>query len=193
MTNLNPILRIALGAICVVLGLSILGEWALSVPDVAALPNDPPSASVTFAPMPSIDADDLTKTILDHPLFTASRMPPAAPQMPQAAAKTAPQLHARLAGMIVGPDDREALFARDAGPVVAVHEQQEIDGWKVASIDAEKVVLQSDFGERVLHPTEGLHVAPRNTGPVRVRAPGPPPPPVAVKPPGVNVKGGGRT
>jgi len=137
--------------------------------------------------MPSMNVDDLVTTILEHPLFTASRTPPAPPPSPQEAVKTAPELRARLAGMIVGPEDREALFARDAGPVVAVHEQQAIDGWTVASIDAEKVVLRSDFGERVLHPTEGLRAAPpRNAGPPRAR----PAPrgqlPVAAKPPAAN-------
>jgi hypothetical protein len=79
--------------------------------------------------------------------------------------------------MTIGPDDRQALFARDGGGVLAVREEQQIDGWTVTSIDSEKVVLNSDFGERVLHPTSSPRsVAPRTPAPARVQQAGAKPP-----------------
>jgi hypothetical protein len=192
MYSFDQTLRIALGAFCAGLAVLIVGEMVFSVSDVAALPNDPPAASVSVTSLPVLDVDGLVKAILERPLFTPGRRPPPVPASPVAAAKTAPELHARLAGMTVGPNDREALFARDGGGVVTMHEQQQIDGWTIRSIDTEKVVLSSDFGERVLHPTEEARtVLPRAT-PARVQQAGPRPaaPP---RPPANTAKGTGKS
>lgn len=169
MNSFDQTLRIVLATFCVGLASLIVGEMVLSVSDVAALPNDQPAGATKIAPLPALDVDDLATAILDRPLFTPGRRPPAPPAPPAQAVKTAPQLNARLAGMTVGPNEREALFARDGGTVVAIHEQQAIDGWTVTSIDAEKVVLHSDFGEQVLHPTEGARATVLRAGPPRVQ------------------------
>jgi hypothetical protein len=169
MHSFEQTLRVVLGTFCVGLASLIVGEMVLSVADVAALQNDPPADATKIAPLPALNVDELATAILDRPLFTPGRRPPAPPAPPAQAVKTAPQLNARLAGMTVGPNEREALFARDGGTVVAIHEQQAIDGWTVTSIDAEKVVLHSDFGEQVLHPTEGSRAMPLRPGLPRVQ------------------------
>jgi len=144
-----------LAILCVGLLAVIAAEETYLVSDVEALPNyaAPPVASVD-PPLAVDDVENSIATILDRPLFTPGRRPPPppSPSGPEAA-KVAPELRARLAGMTVGPGEREALFARDNGATIAVKERQEIDGWTVTAIATDKVVVSSTFGERVLKPT----------------------------------------
>ena len=173
-------LHIALAILCVSLFAVIAAEETFLVSDVEALPNYAPPPPATVDPPIAVDnVDNLVATLLERPLFTPGRRPP--PPPPSAteatAANAAPELHARLAGMTVGPGEREALFAREGGAVVAVKEQQEIDGWTVTTIATDKVVLSSAFGERVLQPTPdpralaGRVPPPRGAQPTGARSP----------------------
>lgn len=156
-------IQIALAGICLALAALIAGEVAFSTPDRAPSSADmaPPLAMPAIAP-PVRNLDGVVAAILDRPLFTRGRRPPAPPDVLAAAAKKVPVLQARLAGMMIEPKASEALFAREGGKPFAVKLHQDIDGWTVTAIEADRVVLTSAFGERILKPT----AAPRpGTGP----------------------------
>ena len=105
-------------------------------------------------------ADAMVTEILKRPLFTEGRMPP----MPKVAAKPEPpRLQGRLAGVVIQPDDKEALFTRPGGRPLAVREGGVIDGWTVGKIEIDSVTLTSAFGQQVIRPTNG--------GPEEVNAP----------------------
>jgi hypothetical protein len=156
--------RLALLAFCIGLAGIIVGEQVLSVAVVEASTAYAEPMAPAASPPPAVDTDAIVAKILERPLFTASRRAPRPPEAPAPPPPTAPELKARLAGMLVGPDDKQALFAREGGAVVAVREQQEIDGWTVTAIDIDKVVVSSTFGERVLQPTPGAAGAALRSG-----------------------------
>ena len=52
---------------------------------------------------------------------------------------------------MVGPEEREALFTRK-DEKRTVSEGQMIDGWTLAAIHPDAVVLNGDDGEKTLHP-----------------------------------------
>lgn len=151
------IIRFALGGLSLSLAAIIAVEIFSPVSDVEALPK--PAAESRQLPGnlmgPPFDADKLIAEILDRPLFTPGRHPPEA-QADAAAEeeeKKPPELQSRLAGVMIRPDESEALFARDGEKPIAVGEGDEIDGWTVDTIEADRVVLTSDFGEKILQPT----------------------------------------
>ena len=139
----------------------IIAEIANPTNDAAA-PSVARNATVEDADavlQSQVDVDALSETITARPLFTPGRRPP---QPKQAAQSTVappppkpPEIRGRLAGVVLGPGEREALFARLGEKPLAISVGGEIDGWTVASIDADQVVLTSAFGQRVMHPTEG--------------------------------------
>src|SRR5262249_19184722 len=92
--------------------------------------------------------------ILARPLFTLTRTPPApAPVASEVVEeKQPPKLQARLAGVTLGPDAREALFQHEGEKPIAVKVGGEIDGWKVSAIQFDQVVLSSEFGNQIVKP-----------------------------------------
>ena len=64
----------------------------------------------------------------------------------------------RLAGVTIGPQRREALFARGA-ETRTIREGEEIDGWKVSAVNATSVKLTGPDGERTLSPQRDAAVA----------------------------------
>ena len=157
MTAAPRIIRFALGGLSLSLTAIIAVEILSPVSDVAALPR--PVAESRQLPGdlmgPPFDADKLIAEILDRPLFTPGRHPPEAQAdaASEEEEKKPPELQSRLAGVMIRPDESEALFARDGEKPVAVGEGDEIDGWTVDTIEADRVVLTSDFGEKILQPT----------------------------------------
>ena len=157
MTAAPRIIRIALGGLSLSLAAIIAVEIFSPISDVAALPR--PAAESRQLPGdlmgPPFYADKLIAEILARPLFTPGRHPPEAQAdaAPEEAEKKPPELQSRLAGVMIRPDESEALFARDGEKPVAVGEGDEIDGWTVDTIEADRVVLTSDFGEKILQPT----------------------------------------
>ncbi len=155
-----------------------------------AVPADPGAtddAASDDSSSTDIDADALSDTILSRPLFTANRQPPPTADQtaaPGPAAPTAPEIHGRLTGLMIAPDDIEALFVRDGDKPLAVKQGGVIDGWTITTIDPDKVVLNSTFGERTLKLSfEATPSAAPNVP--RRRPVGPPPPPIT---PGANGK-----
>jgi hypothetical protein len=104
--------------------------------------------------------DPMVAEILARPLFTSSRMPAAMPAAEEEIIeeKQPPELQARLAGITLGPDTREALFQREGEQVIPIKIGGEIDGWKVAAIQLDHVVLTSEFGKRIIKPTDAVPV-----------------------------------
>jgi hypothetical protein len=153
MSPVPRIVHFALGALC--LGLSAVVVAELVGP--AAGPAAPSQAGAADIEVPpdrvaaAPNADHLTAQILDRPLFTPGRRPPeaVADSEPEEEAKP-PQLQGRLAGVVIHGEDGEALFARQGQKPVTVTEGDEIDGWTVDAIEADRVLLSSEFGSKVL-------------------------------------------
>ncbi len=89
-------------------------------------------------------------TILARPLFDPHRRPQPGAADGAPAATGLP----RLAGLIVGPSGRAAIFASDAGgkPTV-VAEGARIGPYLVQSIQADEAVVRGPDGVLTLHPT----------------------------------------
>src|SRR5215469_5152976 len=97
------------------------------------------------------NADRLVEEILKQPLFTPGRHPPEEKvEKPEP-----PQLQGRLAGVMLRPGIRIALFTRPGGKPISIKEGEVVDGWTVSKIEAGRVVLTSAFGEQVVTPTSG--------------------------------------
>jgi len=147
--GLNTILRLALicacGIFAVVLLLEVIFSFSFGSDDRSLAQNPQISRPDTRR------ADQLAAQILKRPLFTQGREPPEQ----KVVKKEPPKLQGRLAGVMMRPDTREALFTRPGGRPIAVKEGEVIDGWKVASIQSDRVVLTSEFGEQVVKPTKG--------------------------------------
>ena len=108
------------------------------------------------------DMDALVAEILGRPLFSPSRQPAeAAPEQVFETPKGPPKMPARLEGVSIRPEAREALFEREAAKPIAVKEGQEIDGWTVASILPDQVVLKSEAGEQIVKPANDAGVKPQ--------------------------------
>jgi hypothetical protein len=171
----------------------IAAELSFRVARVAASPNEAaPAAEEAADPAKADpDLDDMVTTILERPLFTAGRRPPAAPAVaaPVVEEKTAPEIRGRLAGVMIGPDTREALFERDGEKPQAVRLGELIDGWTLAVIEADRVVLRSSFGEKTLEPAMAQRAQPPRVPVVRPRPAvnrvAPAPVPAAAARPGV--------
>ncbi len=194
MQNLPRIVPLALATLCVVLAIVIGGEFSFSVADVGASPNY--AAQVTepsATPAPTADSDALVAAILERPLFSASRRPPAPPE-PEAApddddADKTPELTSRLAGVMIRPDEREALFAGAGEKPIAVQVGGQIDGWTVSAIEPDHVELTSAGGTRSVEPTKGARTdlavvrppAAAKPAAAKPQAQKPPPTPVAAR------------
>lgn len=125
----------------------------------APLRASPPAATGQPAP-PDVDA--LIAGILARPLFSPSRQPPDTTAREQSAKteREPLQLPGRLEGTAILPGEREALFAQAGGKPLAVKEGQDIDGWTVASIAADRVVLKSADGEQIVTPAHDAAAKP---------------------------------
>ena len=114
---------------------------------------------------------DWVATALSRPLFNIDRRPvaPAA----AASATTGPQALPRLAGIIVSPSGRSAIFAGnpDQSPEhsVVVVEGAAIGPWRVVTIRSDAVDVNGPQGERTVKPN--YSVDPPPTGPAAASLP----------------------
>src|SRR5262249_53546663 len=143
-----------LGSLCAVFAAIIAFEFFVPALDVGQSVAAIPARSTETATVmpPRRGAESIVAAILDRPLFDPSRRPPVIPAPPEVAedepeVEQPPELEGRLAGVVLRPGVREALFTRAGDVPLAVNEGDEIDGWTVASIQLDHVVLRSGFGE----------------------------------------------
>src|SRR5687767_2071610 len=106
--------QVALAGLCAGLLLIIAAELFVANQEefqTAEVPPRTPEASKTFRP--AFDMESAVATILERPLFSPTRdlpdLPPDTTETPESAP---PQLGARLAGVMIRPGAREALFVR---------------------------------------------------------------------------------
>lgn len=119
-------------------GPTTIGIAAVKPAKIPALP-----AAETFS-MPPIE--DFGET-LDRPLFSKIRRPPApAPDAPAQEPEKKQKVKVRLAGVIISPEERVALVQEPrAREITRLRVGQEIEGWVLESILADRIVLR--FGE----------------------------------------------
>jgi hypothetical protein len=152
----NTLLKLALAAISLALLAAIGLATVVDVDRVVAAPEAGAGrAGRTLPSLATLAADDAVATILERPLFERSRRSPTPPVAAAAEAAAGPAseppLPSRLAGVMITRFDAEALFAQD-GRLVPVRLGDAINGWTVTTIEPERVILTSEFGERVLEP-----------------------------------------
>jgi hypothetical protein len=152
----HRILRMGLTALSIGLGAIVVVEVSAGALGSAALPQlESRDPIVPEIPIPS-DIDSLVAEILERPLFAASRVPfedaIIADEDSDEGEEVSQALQARLTGVAILPEGREALFEREGGKPVAVKEGGQIEGWTVKAIRTNQVVLSSAAGDEVLEP-----------------------------------------
>ena len=149
-----------LGVLCVALGGRVYDEWLeLQEP----VPIDAPPAATTAPAPAATDAPIAPPTsssfaaILERPLFSPTRRPPAAAPAaapaPEAAAPAPPAqpIDFSLAGIVISDGSRVALVQMQGdGHVVQVAEGGEVDGWKAVRIEPERAVFRRGDDEQEL-------------------------------------------
>ena len=138
-----------LGGIGAFLGLLIVGELTRMEPAAETGMNATPPASrpAVSAAAPRDHSADWSATLLARPLFSPERRPPAAAPAGRAVRGEPP----RLAGIIISPSGRTAIFAPVGARPVAAREGDTVEGsWTVKQIASNKVRLTGPDSERVL-------------------------------------------
>lgn len=133
-----------------------LAAPALPEPPPAPHPDRPPApaAAPAAATAPDEDAlDDRVRDILARPLLHPSRRPPVPAGAAAAVAGPAGAELPRLAGVLIGPAGRRAIFAPAAGKPLVLAEGQSLGRYTIRSIAAGGVVLAGSEGSRTLRPT----------------------------------------
>jgi hypothetical protein len=101
------------------------------------------------------DNDAFVAQILGRPLFTPGRRPPAPPAPPAPAPLVVESPKRswdwRLAGIMMSPDKREALFVRD-DLRLTVEQGEDIDGWTLVAIGPDNVQIEGEGGKKLLRP-----------------------------------------
>src|SRR5215471_16297576 len=151
-----PTVRFALLTLCVGLASIVAAEAFVLMPTYAESSKlTDRNASSRNETIAALNLDAMVAAILARPLFSSTRLPPAiaAPEEVVVPEKQPPRLQARLTGISLGPNAREALFERDGEKPIPVKVGGEIDGWKVSAIQFDQVVLSSEFGNQIVKPT----------------------------------------
>lgn len=103
---------------------------APQVPSLQAMP-----AKVRFA------------VIVERPLFSPSRQPPSE----QLSGASAPNLNLSLFGVVISTDQPIALVKPGGnGDPLRIKEGDEISGWRVSRIEADRILVRHDVTEREL-------------------------------------------
>jgi hypothetical protein len=142
----------SLGFACAVLAVLALKEFTAppaavqSAPGAGASiePGGPKDSSraQTFV-LPSLQRFSV---VTERPLFSPSRRPAL-----QTRDNSGAWSSFVLAGIIITPQSREALILHGKPPAIAhLQEGQSIDGWTVASIEADRVVFRDSVSEHEL-------------------------------------------
>jgi hypothetical protein len=142
--------RIGAGAVILLIGLAV---WPWLAPDAAPerqVPADLSAKSPVIAALPSFTTFSAVK---DRPLFSPSRRPAAH----SSSVTPSPGFERyRLIGLLTSGEMRRALLA-DGDRRFEIAEGAALDGWTIARIEQDRVVLSSPAGKTVLK-------LPRNAG-----------------------------
>ena len=148
-----------LAVLCAVLGGRVYDEWQLSQQPVRI---DEPSPAAA-APAPAAEAPLVTPAagafaaIVERPLFSPTRRPPAAapppapaPEVVAAPTPLAP-MDFSLAGVVISGGTRSALVQMQAdGRQVRVAEGGAIDGWTLVTVEPQRAVFRRDDSVQAL-------------------------------------------
>lgn len=134
-------------SICV--GLSYLifrqAEGGLPLPDLSLAARPTLTVAAGSAPRdpPRLEPLDAFSEVVERPVFFRTRRPPDPEADPPPQAEAASKADFVLSGLIISGKDRLALLrpVRSA-TVERVHEGEEIDGWLVQAVHADRVVLK---------------------------------------------------
>lgn len=140
-----------------------------AVEPARAIPAPPPPASRLSPP------ETLTAVALARPLFSPTRRPPSSdgPTSTELADK-------RLAGIVVSPQRRLAIFAVTGAKPLVVQEGADIDGWQIETITPDEVSLRGPSGIRTLRPKLDSRLMLRSNEIAGTNHAAPPPPADAV-------------
>jgi hypothetical protein len=109
-------------------------------------------------PLPTPPATPPLATILARPLFSPGRRPPHSNAGNDA--DNAGIGDARLAGIVVAPGHRFAIFAPTGAKPLVVTEGETISGWRVDSISPSEVSLTGPDGTKTVQPKFDPNLAP---------------------------------
>jgi hypothetical protein len=112
------------------------------------------------AHLPGAPSADSIATSLARPLFSPTRRPA---EIAQSGPVTSELTDKRLAGIVVEPERRLAIFAVAGGKPVTVTEGEEIGGWQILTITAKEISVRGPGGTKTLQPK----IDPSATAPVR--------------------------
>lgn len=121
-------------------------DWA--PPETAA--DAPGATGPAAAPArpPAPDADPV-RDILERPLFHPRRRLASLGEPRTAQPPAEPS--ARLVGVLIGANGREALFAEANNRVTVVRQGGSLQGWKIEMIEPDRVILTSSRGQRTMN------------------------------------------
>jgi hypothetical protein len=169
---------------CVVLGVILIFE--INEPDRMAMA--PHLLEEQAAPLPALrqlarlPVAPPIAAILARPLFSPSRRPPQ--NSTGNAADDAGLADSRLAGIVIEPGRRFAIFAPQGAKPLMVTEGETVSGWRVDSISPQEVSLSGPEGTKTLQPKFDPNLAP----PAEEQTP--PPAPVFGVPPNIRAAPG---
>ena len=147
---------IRLAAALLLVGASPLAAilaWELGAFSAAEPVSAPHARRAVAAPLAPVSdhTAEWVATILARPLFSPDRRPPS--EASAARVGGAPEGLPRLAGVVVGPFGRSAIFVPDGRKPMVVTEGGRIDAWTVRSIEVGTVQVSGPGGARTLHPS----------------------------------------
>lgn len=177
---------------CALFGGIVISELLTAVETNPSMFAATPRASNNFAIAQRPPPADLAAANLARPLFSPTRRPPdvasSSPSDPELTDK-------RLAGIVLEPDRRLAIFAVNGAKPLTVTEGDNVNGWRIETITAEQISLRGPGGTRTLRTKmDTSPVVPRPQLPARPQAPARSAPPDAATaqtpvavPPNLNV------
>ena len=142
------------GALLVAAALVAVIALEVSSPPADDVARSQTHPAATVPPISSATADrtnDWVAAVLARPLFSPDRRP-AADAVTVASGRTVPGLP-RLAGILVGPFGRSAIFATNGAKPIVVQEGGRVADYTIKSIEATQVHLLGPDGAQVLYPS----------------------------------------
>src|SRR5690348_5221369 len=116
------------------IAVQFMAETENGVPIAPSIARRDAERSKLWGPPPPIDP--LVAKILARPLFSPDRRPLESPRSTEADLKDK-----RLAGIVIEPNRRFAIFAVTGAKPLTVTEGDNVDGWRVESITADEIAL----------------------------------------------------